>query len=162
MHLILILYPGRRIEEWVESNLPSLTAPRSSWVGLRLENSNLNLASQRPTQPPAVSSFSAQQPSHSESSVRAGWLTGQLSRGTFCQREKGAHSYQHGDARGITGPTHTHAHTRARAKHEARRGGRRVGRGWGNLHQEQSAGAPGFGPTCRPVQHPPPQYFCLE
>lgn len=45
VHLILNLYPRRRIEEWVESNLPSLTAPCSSWVGFRLENSNLNLAS---------------------------------------------------------------------------------------------------------------------
>ena len=46
--MILILYPRRRIEEWVESNLPSLTAPHSSWGGaLRLENSNLNLAPRR-------------------------------------------------------------------------------------------------------------------
>ena len=88
-----------------------------------------------------MSSFSAQQPSHSESSVRAGWLMGQLSRGTFCQREKGAHSYQHEDARGITGHTHTHTHTQST---EVRRGGRRVGRGWGNLHKSRARGLQGL------------------
>lgn len=109
--MILLLYPRRRIEEWVESNLPSLTAPHSSWVGLRLENSNLNLASRRLTQPLAVSSFSVQQPSHSESLVRAGWLMGQLSRGTFCQGE-GSSLLPAQRCQGHHGK-HTHTHPKA-------------------------------------------------
>ena len=141
--MILLLYPRRGIEEWVESNLPSLTAPHSSWVGLRLENSNLNLASRRLTQPLAVSSFSVQQPSHSESLVRAGWLMGQLSRGTFCQGE-GSSLLPARRCQGHHGKhTHTHTHTHTQST-EARRGGRGVGRGWGNLHKSRAQGLQGL------------------
>lgn len=157
--LILFTHYGR-MEKQEQSNFPYLKAPQASWSArgsipdlapfpkgsaARVQGRSMVLGDQG-TRPPG----------------RAGGLRPQLMTGMFC-KEKRAHRYQPGDARGFTGNTRTST----QSTEAGRVGGRKLPPWWTVGNSRVSGGHPVSltGPTCNSRCHLPPplqEYLSLK